>query len=103
MHIGRILPLTTLVVAILLSSVAIGTLSNLQKKAFADSKNDWLEGPRPRAVVYRQGIPDGGIAIVRSPGRNPEGFSQAVMLQLTGERIKSCEKVSDLDWSCHFD
>lgn len=103
MHIGRILPFTTLIVAMVLSSVAIGTLSKLQKKAFAELNHEQLAGPQPRAVVYRKGVPDGGIAIVRSPDRNPEGFSQRVMLELTGERIKSCEPVSDLDWSCHFD
>jgi hypothetical protein len=103
MHIGRILPLSALVVAMLLSSVAIDALSDRRKQAFARLHSVELAGPPPRAVVYREGIPDGGIAIVRSPGRNPEGFAQAIMIDLTGERIKSCEPVSDRDWSCHFD
>lgn len=103
MHLGRVLPLTSMGVAILFSSVAMDTLSRHQKKAFADSHQHDLAGKPPRAVVYREGIPDGGIAIVRSPGRNPEGLTQAAMLELTGERIKSCEPVSDSDWACHFD
>lgn len=103
MHLGRLQPLTAMGVAILLSSVAMDALSSHQKKAFADLHQHDLAGKPPRAVVYRQGIPDGGIAIVRSPGRNPEGFTQAVMLELTGERIKSCEPMSDTDWACHFD
>ena len=103
MHVGRILPLTAMGVALLLSSVTMDALSRHQKKAFADLHEQELAGTPPRAVVYREGIPDGGIAIVRSPGRNPEGFTQAVMLGLTGGRIRSCEQVSDTDWACHFE
>lgn len=90
-------------VAVLLSSVVMDTFSTRQKKAFAALHERELAGTPPRAVLYSEGIPDGGIAIVRSPGRNPEGFTQTVMLDLTGERIKSCEPVSDIDWACHFD
>ena len=103
MHFGRVLPLAALIVATQLSSVGYDWFSNLQMRKFATLHRAELEGQLPRAVIYRTGIPDGGVAIIRSPGRNPEGFSQPVMIDLTGERIKSCKPISNRDWSCHFD
>lgn len=84
MHLGRILPLAAMGAAMLFSSFAMDALSSHQKKAFAELHQHELAGKPPRAVVYREGIPDGGVAIVRSPGRNPEGLTQAVMIDLTG-------------------
>lgn len=103
MHLGRILPLSALGLATLLSFVVMDALSIHQKRAFANSHQRELAGEPPRAVVYREGIPDGGIAIVRSPRRNPEDFRQSVTVDLIGERIKSCESVSETDWACHYD
>lgn len=103
LHAGRTLPLAGLLAGIVLGSVAMDTISTRQQRTFADQNENALAGIAPRAVVYRQGVPDGGIAIVRSPKRNPEGFTQATMIELTGERIKSCQRISETDWSCHFD
>lgn len=103
MVLGRILPLFAMGVAILLSSFAMDALLSNRMQAFANSHQHELAGKAPQAVIYLEGIPDGGVAIVRSPGRNPEGFSQAVMIDLTGERIKSCKPLNDTDWACHFD
>ena len=103
MGLGRLLPVAALIIAVLLNSVVYDAFTKRQMQMFAKSHSEELVGPSPRAVVYREGIPDGGIAIVRSPGRNPEGFTQGVMIALTGERIKSCKPISSSDWSCHFD
>ena len=103
MNIGRILPITALIVAVILGSVAVAAITNHQLRAIADQNTHALAGTPPRAVIFREGIPDGGYAIVRSPGRNPETFTQTVMIDLTGERIKSCQQVSEIDWSCKFD
>lgn len=100
---GRILPLFGMMLGVFLSAVGMDTISNQQKRAFAELHVTELSGPPPRSVIYRQGVPDGGIAIVRSPGDNPEDFAQGLMLDLTGERIKSCEPITEVDWSCYFD
>lgn len=103
MHLGRVLPLATLLVALLLNSAIHDALSLRQMRTFAQLHGAELVGHPPRAVIYRQGIPDGGVALVRSPGRNPESLPPEVMSKLTGEPIKSCEPISETDWSCHFD
>lgn len=103
MHTGRVLPLAALIVAILLSFAVDNAMSMRQMRNFAQLHNKELAGDPPRAVVYREGIPDGGVAIVRLPGSNPERLGQGVMVDLTGERIRSCRPISNSDWSCHFD
>lgn len=72
MHVGRVLPLAALIVATLLSSVSYDLFSNLEMRKFAKLHRAELAGKPPRAVVYWEGVPDGGVAIIRSPGRNPE-------------------------------
>lgn len=103
MHLGRFLPVMAMGAAMLLSAAALDAFSRHQMNAFAKLHESKLAGPPPRAIVYREGIPDGGIAIIRSPGQNPEGFDHPAMLELTGEPIKSCASLSDRDWVCHFD
>ena len=103
MQLGRTLPLVSLIVALLLNSAIHGALSTRQLRTFAQLHSEELIGYPPRAVIYREGMPDGGVAIIRSPGQNPEGLPQRVMKDLTGERIKSCSSINDSDWSCHFD
>jgi hypothetical protein len=103
MHIGRVLPIAALIVAMLLSFAVDNAMSIRQMRNFAQLHDKELAGYPPRAVIYREGIPDGGVAIVRLPGRNPEGLNQGTMFKLTGERIRSCRPISNSDWSCHFD
>lgn len=103
MHIGRILPLAALGVAIPSAYVLESAYSAHQMRSFARSHFSELSGPAPKAVIYRAGIPDGGVVIVRSPGENPESFAATRMIDLTGEDIKSCTPLGDGDWSCHFD
>ena len=102
-HIGRALPLIAMAIALPLNWAAMDMLAKRDLRSFAQSHEQALSGPAPRAVTYREGIPDGGIAIVRSPGHNPERFSQVVMVELTGERLRSCNAISDMDWACRFD
>lgn len=85
MALGRLLPLVALVFAELLTSEFYNGLSKRQMLMFAKSHSGQLAGLPPRAVIYREGIPDGDIAIVRSPGRNPEGFTQRAMIALPGD------------------
>lgn len=103
MNLGRILPLAALILAGLSSTAILDAFAKREMRAFAQLHSAHLAGPPPRAVIYREGIPDGGVAVVRSPGRNPESLPQAAMIDLTGERIKSCEPLSETDWSCHYD
>lgn len=103
MQLGRTLPLVSLIVALLLNSTIHSALSTRQLRTFAQLHSKELIGDPPRAVIYREGIPDGGVAIIRSPGQNPEGLSRSVMTDLTGERIKTCSAMNDSDWVCHFD
>lgn len=103
MTVGRVLPLIALAAGLYLSSLASGALVDHRMQAFAEAHGNELTGPEPRAVVYRAGIPDGGVAIVRSTKRNPETLEQGAMIDLTGERIKSCRRLNESDWACHFD
>lgn len=103
MHIGRALPLVAMIVATLLSFAVDNAISTRQMRNFSQLHDKELAGDPPRAVVYRGGTPDGGVAIVRLPGRNPERLGQGAMVDLTGERIRSCRQISNSDWSCHFD
>jgi hypothetical protein len=103
MHIGRVFPMLALMVATLLSFAVDNAMFNRQMRNFAQLHDEELAGYSPRAILYREGIPDGGVANVRLPGRNPEGLNQRTMVELTGERIRSCRPISNSDWSCHFD
>ena len=101
--VGRFLPLVALVGASI-TCYEIDSIVERQKQLrFAKNHAEDLSGNGPRSVIYSQAIPDGGYAIIRSPGRNPRGFSQTAMIELTGERIKSCEALSEKDWICRFD
>ncbi|WP_448659420.1 hypothetical protein ACPVPU_02900 [Sphingomonas sp. CJ99] len=100
---GRFLPIAALLLAIILT-LTLGEVIEMNRKlAFAAAHEQALSGPAPKAVTYVEGIPDGGVAIVRSPGRNPVTFDQSLMVDLTGERIRSCNALDDRNWSCHFD
>lgn len=100
---GRFAPLLGLTTAISVNFLVSDFLGDRDKIAFAAAHAAELGGPPPRAVIYSQGVPDGGNAIIRSPRQNPQEFSQSVMLDLTGERIRWCERLNEELWSCGFD
>ena len=77
-------------------------ISDRARLSFAEANNHLLEGPPPKAAIYSQGIPDGGTAIVRSPGRDPESFDETTSYQLVGGSIRSCERMIARDWFCIF-
>ena len=100
---GRFAPLLALSAALSTNFLLSDFVGDRDKRAFAAARAADLRGPPPRAVIYSQGIPDGGNAIIRSPDANPERLPQATMVDLTGERIRWCKKLNDELWSCNFD
>ncbi|GAB5347342.1 hypothetical protein [Alteriqipengyuania sp. 357] len=99
----RFLPVVVLAISLVILNGIIQHQLRASKLAFVADHRSEFAGPSPSAVVYAEGIPDGGEAIVKLPGRNPESLSQAVMVDLTGERIQSCTRLDDAFWACHFD
>ncbi|MBX7482611.1 hypothetical protein [Qipengyuania qiaonensis] len=99
----RFLPILALAIAVPLGGWLVGERYRLMQLDFARDYRTELSGAAPSAVTYWEGMPDGGIAIVRSPGRDPATLPQTKMLDLTGERIKSCRALDAQLWSCHFD
>ena len=103
MKVGRVLPSVALFVGVAVSWAATTELANARMRAFAAEHSHELAGPGARAIVYREGVPDGGIAIIRSQNRKPTEFSQALIADLVGERVQSCRRLDDRDWACRFD
>lgn len=101
--VGRFVPLTSLTLALAINYAVLSVIGDRDKIAFGAAHSAELRGTPPQSVIYSQGIPDGGNAIIRSPNRNPERFAQSMMIELTGERIRLCERLTDELWSCHFD
>lgn len=102
-NVGRFVPLVSLALTLAINYVVSSVVGDQDKIAFASAHSPELRGPPPLSVIYSHGIPDGGNAIIRSPDRNPERFAQSTMIELTGERIRSCDRLTDELWSCHFD
>jgi hypothetical protein len=101
--VGRLLPIAGLTLSVSLTLAISNQRSQAHKMTFIAKNEALLSGDVPKAVIYSEGMPDGGYAVVRSPDANPTKFSQSQMIALTGERIKSCERLSARDWFCHFD
>ncbi len=99
----RLAPLLSLAVALAIAYAVSAVLASADRKSFARAHSKELAGTPPQAVIYSEGIPDGGTAIVRLPGRNPETLTQPTMVRLTGERIKDCQLLDQNDWFCSFD
>ena len=60
-------------------------------------------GPgQPVALPYLEGIPDGGVAIIRS-AVPPRTLPVKVQLRLTGERITFCRPILFGAYACAFD
>lgn len=101
--VGRLLPLVVLIITSIGANFISQEMIERNMKSFANQNEQLLSGTPPRSVIYVDGVPDGGIAIIRSPLSNPTGFTQREMVELTGERIKSCNRLDDRDWACRFD
>ncbi|MBH9538052.1 hypothetical protein [Novosphingopyxis sp. YJ-S2-01] len=99
---SRSLPLLSLMGTALLLWGISSLISDRARLSFAEANNHVLEGPPPKAAIYSQGIPDGGTAIIRSPGRDPESFDGNTSYQLVGGNIRSCERMNARDWFCIF-
>lgn len=99
----RLAPLVSLTAAIAIAYGLSVELARAERKSFARAHSTELGGTPPQAVIYSEGIPEGGIAIVRLPGQNPETLPQTTMVRLTGERIKDCHPLDEDDWFCTFD
>ena len=60
-------------------------------------------GPgQPVAMRYLEGVPNGGVAIIRSTVP-PRALPMQVQLRLTGERIKFCRPILFAAYACTYD
>lgn len=95
----RILPVAALMTVLAFVSYS----ADRAVAAFARDHAEELSPPYPSAAIYAADIPDGGTAILASPGRNPETFSSRQGLVLTeGGNIRSCDKIDARLWKCSF-
>ena len=54
------------------------------------------------AIPYLEGVPDGGVAIIRS-AISPGALPVHVQMRLTGERIRSCRPILFAAFVCGYD
>lgn len=57
----------------------------------------------PALLPYIEGVPDGGVAIIRSSSLRPEELPGSEQLRLTGERIRHCGAIGGDDYVCGYD
>ena len=100
---NRALVILALVAAWFVSSWLLGKHHTQLQIAFASTHAEQLDGTPPKAVVYWTGIPDGGTAIVRSPGIDPARLPQSNITAVTGENLQRCSRLDEELWSCRFD
>ncbi|GAA4003191.1 hypothetical protein [Sphingomonas humi] len=74
----------------------------LRSEEMADAQSKAGPG-RAASIPYLEGIPDGGVKIIRYAEGNPKDLSQAEQLRLTGERIHGCKRIGRQDWLCGYD
>lgn len=98
----RLLPAITLVVSGVLVSFLDTAASRHHALAFAADHAEDLAGPAPQGVLYFEGIPDGGTAIIASPGRDPMTYPAKVRFRLTNGNMRSCRKLDEKLWLCAF-
>ena len=100
--IGRFLPLAALLVTFLGASMVVQQIWTDKMRAFATRNDHQLTGTAPKSVIYFEGIPDGGTAIIRSPNQNPTEFTPERSLELVNGNLTSCDRLDDRDWVCTF-
>jgi len=54
-------------------------------------------------LPFREGIPDGGLAIIRTDLLRPDRLPQSSMVNLVGERIHYCDKIRQVYYRCAYD
>lgn len=82
----------------LAAAIALGQRSGEMRAAQREA------GPgRAAAIGYQEGIPDGGVKLIRFAAGNPEDLPVEEHLRLTGERIKGCGPLGAEDWICSYD
>lgn len=54
-------------------------------------------------LPFKSGIPDGGVAIIRTIGLSPDKLTQHQMIDLVGERIQWCSVLRDSYYLCGYD
>ncbi len=100
--IGRFLPLAALLVTFLGASMVVQQIWLNKMRAFATRNDHQLTGTAPKSVIYFEGMPDGGTAIIRSPNLNPSAFTPEKSLELVNGNLTSCDRLDDRDWVCTF-
>lgn len=98
----RFLPAAVLVLSLGVMSMLFKQDSHNATLAYATEHRSELSGPAPQSVIYTEGIPDGGSAIVASPGRNPMTYAARVRFELTNGNMTSCEPLDEQLWVCQF-
>lgn len=98
----RFLPAVVLVLSLGVMSMLMRQDSRDAALAFAVEHRREFTGPAPQSVVYSEGIPDGGTAIIASPGRNPMAYPTHVRFKLTNGNMTSCEPLDEQFWLCQF-
>lgn len=100
--IGRFLPLAALLVTFFGASMVVQQIWMDKMRAFATRNDHLLSGTAPKSVIYFEGIPDGGTAVIRSPNQNPTEFTPEKSLELVNGNLTSCDRLDDRDWVCVF-
>lgn len=102
MALDRTAPLLGFAAALCSLGVAVEFSSRSAHREFAREHAEALAGPSLKAVIYSEGSPDGGTAIIRSPAVNPESFSSDLSFDLVNGNIRSCDQIDESDWFCRF-
>lgn len=98
----RFLPAVVLILSLGVLNMLFKQDSRDAALAFATEHRSELAGPAPQSVIYTEGIPDGGSAIVASPDRNPMTYAARVRFELTNGNMTSCEPLDGQLWVCQF-
>ncbi|GLR47860.1 hypothetical protein [Sphingomonas astaxanthinifaciens] len=81
-------------------SAALSLAARSSEMHFAEK----AAGPgRAAAMPWVEGIPDGGVAIVRYASGNPVDLAMNEQLRLTGERIRHCRTIGPNEYICGYD
>ena len=97
----RLLPMLALIAAFGVTSWLSDVRYALLQRAYADEHRAGLAGSAPKALIYWEGIPDGGVAIIHSE-TNPEALDALTSSDLVNGDITGCRDLERSLWSCRF-